>query len=178
MVAFHQANQRLAVGTAEGMIILFDLRTATKWRILEGHTGAVSAVAFAPEEEQRQVRTLSTAHGSSSSGILVSYSAKECAVRWWTSGSADKNSFFFSYPLLSMQDQQRSQVEVLEPLEIEESTQNKTVIADVIQHCRLRLLSEVEGMPSSSRKVQLELIREDQSQVILVRPVRTRSEVV
>ena len=35
MVAFHQPSQRLAVGTVAGVIIIYDLRTATKWRILQ-----------------------------------------------------------------------------------------------------------------------------------------------
>ena len=35
MVHFNQPTQRLAVGTAEGVVLLYDLRTATKWRILQ-----------------------------------------------------------------------------------------------------------------------------------------------
>ena len=34
------------MGTTEAVVILYDLRTATKWRILEGHTGPVTALAF------------------------------------------------------------------------------------------------------------------------------------
>jgi len=48
MVHFNQPTQRLAVGTAEGVVLLYDLRTATKWRILQGHEAAVTALAFAP----------------------------------------------------------------------------------------------------------------------------------
>ena len=66
MVAFHQHTQRFAVGSSDNIIVIYDLRTgktlvryhsailifavviATKWRILEGHTGPVSAVCFEP----------------------------------------------------------------------------------------------------------------------------------
>ena len=46
MVSFHQDSQRFAVGTRDCVIIIFDLRTATKWRILEGHTAPLYAVEF------------------------------------------------------------------------------------------------------------------------------------
>lgn len=35
MVAFHAATQRLAVGTTNGLIIIYDLRTATRIAVLE-----------------------------------------------------------------------------------------------------------------------------------------------
>ena len=35
MMAFHQGTQRLAVGTTDGVVLIYDLRTATKWRILQ-----------------------------------------------------------------------------------------------------------------------------------------------
>lgn len=38
MVTFHQQTQRFAVGCTDGLIVLYDLRTATKWKVLEGHT--------------------------------------------------------------------------------------------------------------------------------------------
>ena len=37
MVAFHPASQRLALGTADGTSVIYDLRTATKMHILEVH---------------------------------------------------------------------------------------------------------------------------------------------
>jgi hypothetical protein len=36
MVSFHQESQRLAVGTSENVIIIYDLKTATRWHVLEG----------------------------------------------------------------------------------------------------------------------------------------------
>lgn len=71
-VSFHQDTQRLAVGTvSDRLIIIFDLRTATKWRIFSGHTGAVAAVTFSPAGEH-----------------LVSYSAEEAAARVWQVGAS------------------------------------------------------------------------------------------
>lgn len=71
MVDFHRETQRLAVGTMEAVILIYDLRTATKWRVLDGHSSAVSAVSFRTDGQ-----------------ILVSYAAREGSVRWWNSGNA------------------------------------------------------------------------------------------
>lgn len=74
MVTFHQTSQRFAIGTGKAnqcVIIIYDLRTATKWRILEGHLAAVSAISFSPK-----------------GNILVSYSAEEDppTFRVWNTG--------------------------------------------------------------------------------------------
>lgn len=64
-VTFHQNNQYIAIA-ATNTIIVYDLRTATKYRILQGHNGHVNAVSF-----------------NVSGDILLSYSAIEqnnCAV--------------------------------------------------------------------------------------------------
>lgn len=66
MVAFHQQSQKFAVGTGDGLVVIYDLRTATKWRILEGHTSAVAALAFSLDGSQ-----------------LGSYSAHDCSIRLW-----------------------------------------------------------------------------------------------
>jgi hypothetical protein len=55
MVSFHQKSQRFAVGTDPqhgSVVIIYDLRTATKWRILEGHKGVLAAVAFNSSAER------------------------------------------------------------------------------------------------------------------------------
>ena len=70
MMAFHQGTQRLAVGTTEGVVIIYDLKTATKWRILTGHEKAVSAVAFSKTGEH-----------------VASLAAEERSIRWWLAGS-------------------------------------------------------------------------------------------
>jgi len=46
MVSFHQPSQRFAVGTVESNILVYDLRTATKMRVLEGTEGAVFVWLF------------------------------------------------------------------------------------------------------------------------------------
>jgi len=71
MVAFHQPSQRYAVGTTSSAIVVYDLRTATKWRILSGHTRSVSAVAFAEGGD-----------------VIASYSSQESCVKAWRSGSS------------------------------------------------------------------------------------------
>ncbi|KAG0278440.1 hypothetical protein BGZ95_004009 [Linnemannia exigua] len=63
---FHVGSQKLAVGTAEGAIIVYDLQTATRWQILEGHTRTASAVSFSKDGK-----------------TIVSCSVKEGSVRFW-----------------------------------------------------------------------------------------------
>ncbi len=46
MVSFHQDTQRLAIGTHDALILMYDLRAHSKWRILEGHTSPITALAF------------------------------------------------------------------------------------------------------------------------------------
>eukprot|EP00965_Chrysotila_dentata_P055106 1828687-Pleurochrysis_carterae.AAC.1 len=48
MMSFNQTTQRLAVGTVEGVVLLYDLRTATKWRILQAKRRARHARTCAP----------------------------------------------------------------------------------------------------------------------------------
>lgn len=50
-IDFHTASQRLAVGTHEGAIIIYDLRTATRLSVLstESHTRPITAVSFSPD---------------------------------------------------------------------------------------------------------------------------------
>jgi WD40 repeat protein len=75
MIAFHPKSQRLAVGTHDGPIGIYDVRTSAKWRILEGHTGNVTSVCFDSKGE-----------------ALASYSAVDLTLRTWKTG----NSGFFS----------------------------------------------------------------------------------
>ena len=66
MVDFSQSKQKIAVGTSEGSVVIYDLKTASFWKCLEGHTGPLAAVMF-------------SATGSS----VVSYSAIDLSVRLW-----------------------------------------------------------------------------------------------
>ncbi|CAG8628332.1 9010_t:CDS:10 [Cetraspora pellucida] len=65
-ISFHGGTQKLAVGTQEGASIIYDLRTATRWHILEGHTKAVSALTFSGDGK-----------------FIVSCSLEEGMVRVW-----------------------------------------------------------------------------------------------
>ncbi|KAI9138814.1 hypothetical protein BKA69DRAFT_1127055 [Paraphysoderma sedebokerense] len=65
-VAFHGGSQRLGVGTAEGSIIIYDLKTATKWQVLEGHTKSVTAISFSADAK-----------------LIVSYSMDESTLKFW-----------------------------------------------------------------------------------------------
>ncbi|EEA07028.1 uncharacterized protein CMU_034140 [Cryptosporidium muris RN66] len=65
MIAFHQHTQRLAIGHQKS-ILIYDLRTATKWRVLQGHKGAVDALCFDKGGE-----------------FLASYSITERSLRLW-----------------------------------------------------------------------------------------------
>ncbi|KAL2911240.1 hypothetical protein HK105_209296 [Polyrhizophydium stewartii] len=60
-VSFHAGTQRLAVGSAEGSVVVYDLRTATK-----GHTRPVHAVSF-----------------SSDGKLIASFSVEENCVKIW-----------------------------------------------------------------------------------------------
>lgn len=71
MVHFNQPTQRLAVGTVEGVVLLYDVRTATKWRILQGHGAPVTSVSIAPAGD-----------------LVASYCAEERVIRWWSTGSS------------------------------------------------------------------------------------------
>jgi len=65
-VAFHQATEFLAVGSVEGLIVIYALKQHQKLKVLEGHKEMVSALAF-----------------NKDGGKLVSYCAKERTMRIW-----------------------------------------------------------------------------------------------
>ncbi|KAI9472282.1 MAG: hypothetical protein EXX96DRAFT_597308 [Benjaminiella poitrasii] len=48
-VDFSSGTQKLAVGTLEGAAVIYDVRTATRSVVLEGHVGPVSVLAFSPD---------------------------------------------------------------------------------------------------------------------------------
>jgi WD40 repeat protein len=93
MVAFHHETQRLAVGTHEGPIGIYDIRTSAKWKVLEGHTSNVTCLAF-----------------DSNGHYLASYSANDRTLKLWKVG----NTGFFS-TIIGGTGKQTKQV-VLKPL--------------------------------------------------------------
>ncbi|KAI9258287.1 hypothetical protein BY458DRAFT_440988 [Sporodiniella umbellata] len=48
-IDFSTGTQKLAIGTSEGASVIYDLRTATRSVVLEGHTGPIAALAFSPD---------------------------------------------------------------------------------------------------------------------------------
>ena len=115
MVAFHQETQRLACGTLAGRIILYDLRTATKWRILEASDcqGGVSVVTFDAAGE-----------------VLASYSAEDACICTWTAGSGG-----FLGGILGMQGRRKQKIN------LNSRGLNDSMMSDVLQHCRLQFSS-------------------------------------
>ncbi|TFK73197.1 WD40 repeat-like protein [Pluteus cervinus] len=75
-VDFHVPTQRLAVGTDEGAIIMYDVKTATRLYVLEGHKRRLSACSFSPDGRR-----------------LVTISLEEGTVLIWKVGSSF-SSFF------------------------------------------------------------------------------------
>ncbi|KAJ7644581.1 hypothetical protein FB45DRAFT_898250 [Roridomyces roridus] len=75
-VDFHMASQRLAVGTSEGAIVMYDLKTAIRLYVLEGHKKRISACTFSPDGRR-----------------LVTLSLEESVVLVWKVGSSF-TSFF------------------------------------------------------------------------------------
>ncbi|KAG6827295.1 hypothetical protein H0H92_012460 [Tricholoma furcatifolium] len=56
-VDFHMGNQRLVVGSTDGAAVMYDLKTAIRLYVLEGHKKAISACSFSPDG--RRLLTLS-----------------------------------------------------------------------------------------------------------------------
>ncbi|KAI8801576.1 hypothetical protein BJ742DRAFT_684998 [Cladochytrium replicatum] len=48
-ISFHGPSQRMAVGTPEGFGIIYDLRTAMRVQVLEGHSRPITALSFSPD---------------------------------------------------------------------------------------------------------------------------------
>jgi WD40 repeat protein len=65
------ASQRLAVGTGEGAIVMYDLKTATRLYVLECHQQGLAACSFSPDGHR-----------------LVTVSLEEGAVFVWKVGSS------------------------------------------------------------------------------------------
>jgi WD repeat-containing protein 7 len=75
-VDFHMATQKLAVGTHEGAVIMYDLKTATRLYVIEGHTKPITACSFSTDGRR-----------------LVTISLGESLVLVWKVGSSF-TSFF------------------------------------------------------------------------------------
>ena len=75
-IAFHGKLQRLAVGTHEGAVIMYDLKSATRLYVIEGHRRPLSACSFSPDGRR-----------------LVTVSLEEMKALIWKVGSSIASVF-------------------------------------------------------------------------------------
>lgn len=77
-IAFHKESQRLAVGTFEGAIIVYDLKTATRLYVLEAHKASLNGLAFSQDGRR-----------------LVSLCLRDGMVKVWKTGTGFRSLFAF-----------------------------------------------------------------------------------
>ncbi|KAI1788856.1 WD40 repeat-like protein [Ganoderma leucocontextum] len=80
-VDFHMGTQRLAVGTSEGAVVMYDLKTATRLYVLERHKKRTTACSFSPDGRR-----------------LVTMSLEESDVLVWKVGSSFTSFFMPGVP--------------------------------------------------------------------------------
>lgn len=107
MVSFHQNSQRFAIGTKDNLIIIYDLRTAAKWRILEGHEGPISCLSF-----------------DKAGKYIASYSSIDLTVRIWKVGST---GFFGSILGMSGKHYKKYDVKTAQRVKYQEDANDSTV---------------------------------------------------
>ena len=129
MASFHKETQRFAVGTVDAVVTIYDLRTATKWRVLEGHTAAVVAASFGP-----------------SGSMLVSYSAEEGSIRSWDAGSG---GFFGS--LLGLEGR------CLKEVKLQRARGPRASTSDILKQCGIEWIGKRELCLSREDGSQLSL---------------------
>ncbi|EEY54321.1 uncharacterized protein PITG_07937 [Phytophthora infestans T30-4] len=155
MVDFHKETQRLALGTMEAVIVIYDLRTATKWRVLDGHGSAVSAVRFRADGQ-----------------VLVSYAARDASVRWWNSGNAGLFGGMLKMHQSCLTEHKLAALQQSANGGAPSSTGGASAgLKQIIQTCRFNFLTRKDNPDGSSSsnsdqpKHILRLTREDASQV-------------
>ena len=79
MIAFHQNTQKLAVGSADGKIFIYEMITGNIWKNLEAHKTQISALIF-----------------DSSGNSIISYSSQEHLLKCWRIGLANFFGNLFS----------------------------------------------------------------------------------
>ena len=74
-------SQRLVVGTSEGAVVMYDLKTATRLYVLEGHKKRATACSFSPDGRR-----------------LVTLSLEECTLLVWKVGTSFTSFFLPGAP--------------------------------------------------------------------------------
>lgn len=80
-VDFHMTTQRLAVGTDEGALVMYDVKTAIRLYVLEGHQKPISACSFSPDGRR-----------------LITLSLEESVALVWKVGSSFASFFYPGAP--------------------------------------------------------------------------------
>ncbi|KAG1707868.1 hypothetical protein DVH05_024519 [Phytophthora capsici] len=154
MVDFHKETQRLALGTMEAVIVIYDLRTATKWRVLDGHASAVSAVRFRSDGQ-----------------VLVSYAARDGSVRWWNSGNAGLFGGMLKMHQSCLKEHKLAALKESLNGGAPSSTGGASAgLKQIIQTCRFHFLTRKDNPGETNSNAEqpkhiLRLTREDASQV-------------
>ena len=116
MIAFHHESQRLAVGTPQGPIAIYDVRTSARWKILEGHQHSINSVEF-----------------DTKGNTLASYSALEVSLRLWRVSNTG-----FSTTLIGTSGKSLKEFE-LKPLRAQPQAQIQKKKAQQQEHrCKIR----------------------------------------
>jgi WD40 repeat protein len=152
MCSFHPPTQRFAVGThtsgtgataTDGQldqldrlfitpgpqthsIVIYDLRTASKWRVFDGHDSPVCCVSFAP-----------------SGDLLASYSAEDATARTWKSGTP---GFFGSF--------QSIQTSHLKSIDLGAASDDASTSNSVLKNCKIDWNTSSEFKLTRENKAQ------------------------
>ena len=79
MIAFHSNLQKIAVGSVDGKIFIYDMSTGNTWKKLSAHNTQISALIF-----------------DSSGNSIISYCAQEHLLKCWRIGLTNFFGNFFS----------------------------------------------------------------------------------
>ncbi|KAI0027931.1 hypothetical protein K488DRAFT_60036 [Vararia minispora EC-137] len=95
MIDFHTASQRLAVGTNEGAIVIYDMKTATRLYVLEGHKSAVMACSFSPDGRRLVTTALEE-------GLVLVWKVGTSFTSFFASGALPRQGHSGSSPFKSI----------------------------------------------------------------------------
>lgn len=94
-VDFHMATQRLAVGSSEGAVVMYDLKTAIRLYVLEGHTKQISGCSFSPDG--RRLVTLSLGES-----LLLVWKVGSSFASFFTPGAPPRQGHGGSQPFKTL----------------------------------------------------------------------------
>lgn len=112
-VDFHMATQRLAVGSNEGAVVMYDLKTAIRLYVLEGHTKQISGCSFSPDG--RRLVTLSL-----SESLLLVWKVGSSFASFFNPGAPPRQGHGGSQPFktLNFNIGSESDMSLIETLEL------------------------------------------------------------